>query len=143
MHFITMWIDGSCRGNPGPGGIGILLESGVYRKEFSISMQGTTTNNEAELTSLLFGLESLKNPLQSHIEVLTDSRLVEGIFTKGFKLKKLHLLNLRSRINGRIEELASFKIRWIPRSVNVIADRLAQEASTRAKEVSKNANTLG
>lgn len=130
---ITMWIDGSCKGNPGPGGVGVLLESGLHRKELSAPMKGTTTSNEAELTALLWGLEALKQPLRSEVEVLTDSRFVEGIFTKGFNLKKLHLLNLRSKINGRITELAGFRIRWIPRSVNVIADRLAQEASTVAK----------
>ena len=59
-HNITIYTDGSSRGNPGPGGYGAILMSGTHRKEIS---QGflKTTNNRMELLGVIAALESIKN----------------------------------------------------------------------------------
>jgi len=74
---VDIWSDGACRGNPGPGGWGVLLIWRDHRKELS-GGEATTTNNRMELTAALRGLEALKRP--THVRLHTDSRYVlDGI----------------------------------------------------------------
>lgn len=60
MSKITMYTDGSSLGNPGPGGFGIVLMSGPYRKELSADFR-LTTNDRVELMTVIVGLETLEN----------------------------------------------------------------------------------
>jgi len=97
-HFsmkITIYTDGSSRGNPGPGGYGAVLISGPHRKELSGGFK-LTTNNRMELLAVITALESLKI-LGSEVSVYTDSkyvceavekRWVFGWAQKGFAGKK-------------------------------------------------------
>ena len=59
MTEVTIYTDGACSGNPGPGGYGVLLISGTNRKELS-GGEAETTNNRMELTAVIVGLEALK-----------------------------------------------------------------------------------
>ena len=59
MSSITIYTDGSARGNPGPGGYGIVLVSGPHRKEMSQGFR-LTTNNRMELMGVCAALEALK-----------------------------------------------------------------------------------
>lgn len=92
---ITIYTDGSSRGNPGPGGYGAVLISGPHRKELSGGFK-LTTNNRMELLAVITALESLKI-LGSEVSVYTDSkyvceavekRWVFGWAQKGFAGKK-------------------------------------------------------
>lgn len=92
---ITVYTDGSALGNPGPGGFGIVLLSGPFRKEVSAGFR-LTTNNRMELLSVIIALEMVKNP-GSEITVYSDSkyvvesvekRWVFGWVSKGFEGKK-------------------------------------------------------
>ncbi len=71
---ITIYTDGSSRGNPGPGGYGIVLISGAYRKELSQGFK-FTTNNRMELLAVIVALENLKKK-PSDVCVYSDSRYV-------------------------------------------------------------------
>jgi ribonuclease HI len=71
---ITIYTDGSSRGNPGPGGFGAVLISGSHRKEISQGYR-LTTNNRMELLSVIVALESLKRDGE-HVEVHSDSKYV-------------------------------------------------------------------
>ncbi len=71
---INIYADGGCRGNPGPGGWGVLLEAGEHRKELW-GGEPDTTNNRMELTAVIRALESLKRP--SIVQVHTDSQYVQ------------------------------------------------------------------
>ena len=74
---VTIYTDGACSGNPGPGGWGALIRFGKYKKELSGGEQ-ETTNNRMELTAAIKALETLKRPCQ--IEFYTDSEyLRKGI----------------------------------------------------------------
>ena len=74
---LTIHTDGACRGNPGPGGWGVLLSFNGTHKELSGS-EPDTTNNRMELTAAIRGLESLKRP--SAAVVHTDSQyVIKGI----------------------------------------------------------------
>jgi ribonuclease HI len=70
---VELFTDGACRGNPGPGGWGILLRYGDKEKELW-GGEAATTNNRMELMAVIRGLEALKKP--SRVRVYTDSQYV-------------------------------------------------------------------
>ena len=77
---ITIYADGSSRGNPGPGGYGAVLISGPHRKELSQGYR-LTTNNRMELMGVIVALESLKIE-PSDVTAYTDSRYVVDAIEK-------------------------------------------------------------
>jgi len=79
---ITIYTDGAARGNPGPGGYGIVLLSGDFRKEISEGYKHTT-NNRMELLAVIVALEALKIP-GSEATIYTDSKYVADAVTKGW-----------------------------------------------------------
>ncbi|HEY7552157.1 MAG TPA: ribonuclease HI [Hyphomicrobiaceae bacterium] len=82
---ITVYTDGACAGNPGPGGWGAILMSGSHRKELS-GGEPATTNNRMELMAAISALEALKQP--ARVDMHTDSEYVQkGIsgWIKGWK----------------------------------------------------------
>ncbi len=79
---ITVYTDGAARGNPGPGGYGVVLLSGEFRKEISDGYKHTT-NNRMELLAVIVALEALKIP-GSEVTVYTDSKYVADAVTKGW-----------------------------------------------------------
>ncbi|HLS01888.1 MAG TPA: ribonuclease HI, partial [Beutenbergiaceae bacterium] len=68
-----MWTDGACKGNPGPGGWGVLLRFGEHEKELYGGLS-STTNNQMELTAVIEGLRALTRP--SRVELHVDSTYV-------------------------------------------------------------------
>ncbi len=134
---ITIYTDGASRGNPGPGGYGIVLISGKYRKELSQGYK-MTTNNRMELLAVIKALEALKIK-GSYVTIYTDSKYVADAVEKGwlfnwvtknFKGKKnkdlwLQFLELYKKHN--------IKIVWIKghdnHPCNERCDRLAVLAS--------------
>lgn len=79
---IELFTDGSSRGNPGPGGYGVVLKSGSHRKEISAGYI-LTTNNRMELMAVIVGLEALKRP-GSNVTVYSDSSYVCDAVNKGW-----------------------------------------------------------
>lgn len=71
---VNIYADGGCRGNPGPGGWGVLMQSGENNKELW-GGEANTTNNRMELTAVIRALEALKRPTAAHIH--TDSQYVQ------------------------------------------------------------------
>jgi ribonuclease HI len=76
---VTIFTDGACSGNPGPGGWGAILVSGPHRKELS-GGEAATTNNRMELLAAITALEALKRP--SKVDLWTDSNYVRDGITK-------------------------------------------------------------
>ncbi|HEY8405081.1 MAG TPA: ribonuclease HI [Flavobacteriales bacterium] len=70
---VTIYTDGAAKGNPGPGGYGLILQSGPHYKEVSEGFR-LTTNNRMELLSVIIGLEMLKIPCE--VTVYSDSKYV-------------------------------------------------------------------
>lgn len=71
---IEIFTDGASKGNPGPGGYGVILQSGSYDKELSGGFR-YTTNNRMELLAVICGLEAIKSKNQE-IKVYSDSKYV-------------------------------------------------------------------
>lgn len=79
---VNIYTDGAARGNPGPGGYGIVLESGKHRREINQGFR-STTNNRMELLAVIEGLKALKREgLQ--IVVYSDSKYVVDAVNKGW-----------------------------------------------------------
>lgn len=87
MKAVTLITDGSCIGNPGPGGWACILRHNQHRKELYGS-EPRTTNNRMELTAVIRGLRALKEPCE--VTVITDSQYVKNGITNwisGWKRK--------------------------------------------------------
>jgi ribonuclease HI len=74
MSEVVVYTDGACKGNPGPGGWGVWLQSGGHEKELW-GGEADTTNNRMELTAVIRALEALKRPSTVHVH--TDSQYVQ------------------------------------------------------------------
>ena len=78
---VTIYTDGACSGNPGPGGWGTILSARGVKKELS-GGERSTTNNRMELTAVIRGLQALKRPCK--VTVVTDSKYVADAVTLGW-----------------------------------------------------------
>lgn len=81
MKTVTLYTDGACSGNPGPGGWGAILEYMGHEKEMS-GGEASTTNNRMELTAVIEGLKALKEPCV--VELYSDSKYVIDGLSKGW-----------------------------------------------------------
>ena len=81
MKTVTLYTDGACSGNPGPGGWGAILEFNGTEKELS-GGESRTTNNRMELTAVIEGLKALKEPCI--VELYSDSKYVIDALEKGW-----------------------------------------------------------
>ena len=81
MKTVTVYTDGACSGNPGPGGWGTILEYNGVEKELS-GGEANTTNNRMELTAVIRGLKALKEPCI--VELYSDSKYVIDALEKGW-----------------------------------------------------------
>ncbi len=79
MKWVEAFTDGACRGNPGPGGWGVVLRSGAHVKELS-GGEPLTTNNRMELKAAIEALAALKQPCR--VDVYTDSVYVRSGITQ-------------------------------------------------------------
>ena len=81
MKTVTIYTDGACSGNPGPGGWGAILMYGEFKKELS-GGEKQTTNNRMELTGVIEALRALKEPCI--VELYSDSKYVIDALEKGW-----------------------------------------------------------
>lgn len=136
---IYIYTDGACRGNPGPGGWGGILEYREYKKEINGSAP-LTTNNIMELTAVIKSLELIKRP--SSITITTDSTYVKnGITTwiHNWKVKGWRTANKKPVKNkdlwqelDKLSENHTITWKWVRGHTGHIgnerADELANEA---------------
>ncbi len=136
---VVIYTDGSSRGNPGPGGYGIVLESGSYRKELSEGFR-TTTNNRMELLAAIEGMKALRKRGMEVI-VVSDSKYVVDAVNKGwlFGWEKKNYKD-KKNVDLWIEFLKYYreikpKMKWVKghnnHPQNERCDTLAVEASKR------------
>ncbi|MDP3522013.1 MAG: ribonuclease HI [Hydrogenophaga sp.] len=90
MNTVTIYTDGACKGNPGPGGWGALLSAGATEKEL-FGGERETTNNRMELTAVIEGLAALKKPCVVHLYLDSEyvrkgtTEWIHGWKAKGWK----------------------------------------------------------
>ncbi len=81
---VTIYTDGACSGNPGPGGYGVVMLYKDHRKEMSAGFRDTT-NNRMEILAAIVGLESLKE--RCNVTIYTDSQYLINAIEKGWAKK--------------------------------------------------------
>src|ERR1700722_14955863 len=128
--------DGGSRGNPGPAGYGAVVrdaDSGEVLAELSESL-GTTTNNIAEYSGLVAGLEKAADLAPgADVDVRMDSKLVVEQMSGRWQIKHPALQPLASRASQAARRLGRVRYEWVPRARNAHADRLANQAMDGAK----------
>jgi ribonuclease HI len=129
---IHLWSDGACSGNPGPAGAGTVLLWGDRRREMSTWL-GTGTNNVAELTAVLQGLEALRDPVRRKLVVHTDSQYVIGVLVRGWKARANQ--ELIAQMREHLTRLPQVVWHWVRGhegiELNERCDALAREAIER------------
>jgi ribonuclease HI len=125
---VVLYTDGASRGNPGPAGIGVVARIGD-REIFTISRYiGVATNNMAEYSAVIAGLEKAGNLGIEEITVMMDSELVVQQLNGGYKVRNAKLKEMYSRAKRATEALGKCRFVHVPREQNTAADRLANRA---------------
>lgn len=81
LREVTIYTDGACSGNPGPGGWGVILMAGEHRKELS-GYEAATTNNRMEIQAAIAALQALKAPC--HVKLYSDSAYLVNAFNQNW-----------------------------------------------------------
>lgn len=126
--------DGGARGNPGPAGIGVVLESeaGEIMGEIARGI-GVTTNNVAEYTALIAGLELALDKGVSELDVRVDSELVVQQVRGRWKIRNDRLRALAVRARALLGRFESVSVTHVPRELNAGADALANQGMDAAQ----------
>ncbi|MBB3038949.1 bifunctional RNase H/acid phosphatase [Hoyosella altamirensis] len=128
--------DGGSRGNPGPAGYGAVVLDPEDRTVLAERKQaiGIATNNVAEYSGLIAGLEAATEVGAHEVEVRMDSKLVVEQMSGRWKVKHPDMIPLARRAAELAQAFSHVEYRWVPRADNAHADRLANEAMDAANE---------
>jgi ribonuclease HI len=129
-----LFADGAARGNPGPAGSGAVLldESGHVIAELTKHL-GHATNNVAEYTALIIGLEEAKRRGIDEIDIRMDSMLVVRQMQGLWKIKHPNMKPLALRAGALLASFPKRTIEHVPREENLIADALSNKAIDEAR----------
>lgn len=126
---LTIYIDGSVQGNPGPGAIGVVILNGDGQvMEAWGEAIGEVTNNQAEYRALLAALEKARRLGAAEVTIRSDSQLLVRQFSGEYRVKDAKLRPLHERARALAGRFQSFQLEHIPREENRAADRLANRA---------------
>ncbi|HLW00405.1 MAG TPA: ribonuclease HI family protein [Ktedonobacterales bacterium] len=121
--------DGGSRGNPGPAGAGVVIESATGKLlAQGRKFLGKITNNQAEYQALILGLQAVKRYQPAAVQVLMDSELVVHQMNGRYQVKDAGLLLLYQEAKQLAATLTAVSFAHVPRSQNHLADALANEA---------------
>jgi ribonuclease HI len=125
---LIVWCDGAARGNPGPAGAGSQLTTpdGAVVAEIAEGL-GETTNNVAEYTAVIRGLERARDLGATDVLVRSDSQLLINQLNGVYKVKSEHLRPLYLRVRQLASDFGQTRFEHVPRERNTEADRLAND----------------
>lgn len=128
-YILTIRADGAARGNPGPAGIGCVLEdeNGILLEKFSEYI-GETTNNVAEYTAVLFGLKEAAGFNPTGIRIISDSQLLVRQLQGLYKVKSENLKQAHQAVLEELSNYGEVVLLHVPRHENAMADELANRA---------------
>lgn len=136
MEKLIIYTDGGARGNPGPAGIGVVIqdEKGNVIKSYGEAI-GTATNNEAEYQAVIFALKKIKllfgkeKIKQMAIEIRMDSELAVEQLSNRYKIQGENLQKRFMEIRNLLIDVGGMvSFTHVPRERNRAADRLVNEA---------------
>jgi probable phosphoglycerate mutase len=120
--------DGAARGNPGPAGAGAVVTDadGEVLVEIAEGL-GETTNNVAEYTAAIRGLEAAKALGADEVLLRSDSQLMINQMTGRYRVKTPHLQPLHRQVRDLVRSFSRVEFEHVPRERNAHADRLANK----------------
>jgi len=122
---LEIFVDGACRGNPGPAGIGVAVKRGGKTiAEISRSI-GEATNNIAEYSALICALQEALILKAVRVKIFTDSELMFHQLTGSYKVKDQKLKFLHDQVQQLKRGFANVELVHVPREKNKEADKLA------------------
>jgi ribonuclease HI len=125
---IIVYADGACSGNPGPAGVGVVVQDGAVRRELS-QFLGQGTNNIAELTAILEAAAVIEDPTRP-LRIHTDSKYAIGLLSQGWKAKANQ--DLVARVKQALKRFTDLELIYVPGHAGVVlnerADKLAVQA---------------
>ncbi len=154
MKQVSIYTDGACSGNPGPGGYGAILVFGAHRKEISRGYNNTT-NNRMELSGAIAALSALREPCE--VTLTSDSKYLIDAITKGWakswRAKGWIKADKKPALNPelweellRLLEIHRVSFVWVKghagHPMNERCDRLAVEAAARAKAAGRDEDKI-
>lgn len=126
---LYIYTDGGSRGNPGPSGIGVIIQDSKRKKIKEISKYiGEATNNIAEYNALLHGLEEADALKASDIVVYMDSELLVRQLSGEYMVKDEAMRPLFEKALAILKRFDSFEIKHVAREKNREADKLVNKA---------------
>jgi ribonuclease HI len=123
--------DGGARGNPGPAGIGVVIDYNGQRYPFKKYI-GEATNNQAEYQAVLLGLEEAKKLGATEVDVFLDSELVQQQLSGKYKVKNPELGQWFVKVWNVQQQLTRVTYTHIYRERNKDADKLVNQAIDQA-----------
>lgn len=124
----TVWFDGACSGNPGPMGAGAIVHiEGDSPQTLSLA-KGRGTNNEAEYHGLILGLRHALAAGVTDLTVHGDSQLILRQLEGKYKVNAGNLKPLHKEAGKLLHQFATFRLVWVPRAENAVADAAAGRA---------------
>ena len=133
MHdLLIVHTDGAARGNPGPAGIGVVIESDTGEVVQRIARAiGRRTNNQAEYEAVIAGLTAAHALQAKQVTLMLDSELVAKQLRGAYRIKNADLRRLSERAQALLQHFGRVRIVHVPRGRNADADRLANEGVDR------------
>lgn len=126
---VILYTDGACRGNPGPSSAGWVLEQpdGTLITQAGVYL-GTGTNNEAEYSAAILGLQDALQRGVRHIVLRADSELMIKQLKGQYRVKNERLKPLFEKLIGMLDRFESRELQHVKRHLNQAADRQANLA---------------
>jgi ribonuclease HI len=138
MDELTLNFDGGSRGNPGPAGIGVVITASDGTPLVTLGrFLGTATNNVAEYTALVVGLEQLAGLGARRIVIRGDSELIIKQMRGEYRVKNPGLRPLYEKAKSLLAKFESSRFEHHFRESNEMADKLANLAMNRKGEVTE------
>ena len=132
---VVCFTDGSCRGNPGPAGVGVYIQYPDGSSHKHSKFLGKATNNIAELTALGDALDiiaDLPEYQSSPVILFTDSKYAQGVLSKNWKAKANR--ELIQSIKSKIRKRGNIKINWVAGHAGILGNEEADTLATQAIE---------
>jgi ribonuclease HI len=126
---VVLYVDGGARGNPGPSGVGIVIEDAEGNELARANDYiGIATNNAAEYRALLLGLENARALGAREVTIVNDSQLVARQLSGEYRVKSADLRPLHQQAMKALRGFDRWSIRSVPRAENELADTLVNDA---------------
>ncbi len=126
---LLIYCDGASRGNPGPAGVGVAVQNEkgqIVQRLYKFI--GNATNNQAEYSALILGIEEALKQSAQEVEFFMDSDLVVKQLTGRYQVRSVDLLPFYRQVQELLQGIPRYSIRHVPRALNRVADELANKA---------------